>query len=156
LVRIVVGRNHTSTSCLAVRTMFARTVTSCVERDEDNTVKGTLGKPGSRTGGSSSTRCGQACIQAGSPCRMNKLNPQEPLADQAPFLAVRRRSSYRVVQLSCPASVATKVRSVAPFLPSAPEPVRCCGDAPRDSDASEGSPPVAVRAGCCRLRVAGR
>ncbi len=130
--------------------------TSCVERDRDTLAEGTLDRAGSAAGGSVPTSCGQACIQADSPWRRNKVKPQERLIEPVSFRAVRRRSSYPVIHRSPLTSVATSVRSVAPFFLSVPEPVRCCGDAPSDADAGAGVPPIASHADCCRPPGGGR
>ena len=93
LMWIVAGHNHAKNSCLAVKTMFVSTVTSCPETDVGNAEEATVDEVCLGAGESLSSCRGQACIHAASPCRMNSASPQALLADHAPLTAVRRRSS---------------------------------------------------------------
>ena len=67
LMRIVAGHNHEIASCRAVKTMLARTLTSCPEIDVDNTGEGTQGRDVLSAGGLLANGSGQACIQAARP-----------------------------------------------------------------------------------------
>src|ERR1017187_5936650 len=96
LMRIVVGRNHTKTSCPAEKTMFARTVTSCRCNDVGSSLGGGTGR--GWTGGAV-VSWGQAYIQAAIPWRTTSALPHEWPADKAPFKIVQRRSSYRAVHV---------------------------------------------------------